>query len=359
MWFIRKLFYSVVVLWGVASLVFTLFSVIPGDPALVVLGPRAGQAEINQFHHQAGTDRSWVKQYLHYMNDLSPISVHHTKTRDHLLYLNTDVYTSFVSLFSFSQYKVILKAPYLRTSYISKTPVSSIIADCWPETAVLAFTSLVLATFAGIAIGIWFAVTSWHKCRSAVFVVLQIFGISTPSFFIALLFAWLLGYVWNDYTGLSPTGSLYEVDNFKGPVLAWHNLVLPLLTLSLRPMSIIIQITHASFQDVLATDYIRTARAIGFSNLRIWTRYALKNALNPVVTAISGWLASLLAGAVFIERIFNWKGIGNEVVEALNNSDLPVVMGCTLFFAFLFVCINSAVDFIYRWLDPRIKTHAL
>ena len=152
MWFIRKLFYSVVVLWGVASLVFTLFSVIPGDPALVVLGPRAGQAEINQFHHQAGTDRSWVKQYLHYMNDLSPISVHHTKTRDHLLYLNTDVYTSFVSLFSFSQYKVILKAPYLRTSYISKTPVSSIIADCWPETAVLAFTSLVLATFAGIAI---------------------------------------------------------------------------------------------------------------------------------------------------------------------------------------------------------------
>jgi len=358
-WFIRKFCYSLLVLWGVASLVFTLFSVIPGDPALVVLGPRAGQAEIEQFHHQTGTDRPWIKQYLHYINDLSPISIHHATNPKHLLYLNTDVYTSFIPVVSVSHYKIILKAPYLRTSYISKTPVSSIIADSWPETALLAFSAILLATLLGIAIGIWFAVTTWHKLRSAVFVGIQIFGISTPSFFIALLFAWLLGYVWSSYTGLSPTGSLYEVDNLKGPVLAWHNLILPLITLSLRPMSIIVQITQSSFQDVLASDYIRTARALGFSNLRILTRYALKNALNPVVTAISGWLASLLAGAVFIERIFNWKGIGNEVVEALNNSDLPVVMGCTLFFAFLFVCINSAVDVIYRWLDPRIKINLL
>ena len=359
MWMFRRLVYSLLVFWGVATLVFTLFHLMPGDPALVVLGPRAGKTEIDRFHHKTGLDRSWIKQYAHYMNDLSPLSVHSISDKNHLLYLDPQVYPKKIILFSSNLYCCVLKPPCLRSSYISQKPVSDIILDCWPETACLAFTSMFIATVIGIGMGMWAAVTVRTKLRNFVFILIQIFGIGSPSFFIAVLFAWLFGYVLHYYTGLSPTGSLYEIDDYQGPVLALKNLLLPVLTLSLRPMSIIIQITQASFQEVMATDYIRTVKALGFSKSRIWFRYALKNALNPVVSAVSGWLASLLAGAVFIERIFNWKGIGNEVVEALANNDLPVVMGCTLFFAFLFVCINSMVDVVYRYLDPRIKTEML
>ena len=102
-------------------------------------------------------------------------------------------------------------------------------------------------------------------------------------------------------------------------------------------------------------DYIRTAHAKGLSKLRVVFKHALKNALNPLVTAVSGWFASLLAGSVFVEYIFGWNGIGKEIVDALGKLDLPVVMGSVLFIASLFVIINILVDLIYTWLDPRIK----
>ena len=110
-----------------------------------------------------------------------------------------------------------------------------------------------------------------------------------------------------------------------------------------------------SLLDVLSQDYIRTAFAKGLNNFIVIFKHALKNALNPVITAVSGWFASMLAGAVFVEYIFGWNGIGKEIVDALNKMDLPVVMGAILFIAFLFVIINIIVDIIYAWLDPRIR----
>jgi peptide/nickel transport system permease protein len=250
---------------------------------------------------------------------------------------------------------LVVKFPYLRRSYITKREVSSILIDTLPETAVLAVAAMLIASLLGIFLGVVTAIKkdTWMD-RSIIFFS-TVFGMSAPSFLVGLLMAWLFGYVLRAQTGLSASGSLFELDVWKGETLQLKNLILPAITLGVRPLSIIIQLTRSSMLDVMAQDYIRTAKAKGLSFHRIVFKHALRNALNPVVTAISGWFATLMAGAVFVEKIFSWKGIGNEVVEALNNNDLPVVMGATLIFALIFVLINSLVDVIYGILDPRVR----
>jgi len=179
---------------------------------------------------------------------------------------------------------------------------------------------------------------------------------SVPSFFSAILFAWIFGHVLHNYTGLNMTGSLYEVDDFgEGTHLALKNAILPAVVLGIRPLGVVIQLMRNSLLEVLNQEYIRTARAKGLSTYKIITKHALKNAMNPVVTAISGWFASMLAGAVFVEYIFGWNGLGKEIVDALNNLDLPVIMGSVIVVATTFVLITILVDLIYAYLDPRIK----
>jgi len=135
----------------------------------------------------------------------------------------------------------------------------------------------------------------------------------------------------------------------------WRNLILPAITLGIRPLAIIMQLTRSSLLDVLSQDYVRTARAKGLSEFRVIWRHAMKNAMNPVVTAISGWFASLLAGAVFIENVFDWNGIGKKVFDAVIDEDFPVVVGSVLIIATMFVIINIIVDIVYGILDPRIR----
>jgi peptide/nickel transport system permease protein len=214
---------------------------------------------------------------------------------------------------------------------------------------------MLIASLLGIFLGVITALKKDTSVDRGIFFFTTVFGMSAPSFLVGLLMAWLFGYVLRDLTGLDPSGSLYELDVWEGEKLQLRNLILPAITLGVRPLSIIIQLTRSSMLEVLSQDYIRTARAKGLSYRRVIIGHALRNALNPVVTAISGWFASLMAGAVFVEKIFSWKGIGNEVVEALNNNDLPVVMGATVIFAVIFVVINSLVDIIYGILDPRVR----
>ena len=133
------------------------------------------------------------------------------------------------------------------------------------------------------------------------------------------------------------------------------NLLLPAIVLGIRPLAVISQLMRNELLDVLNQDYIRTARAKGLSEYNVIKNHAIKNSLNPVVTAVSGWFASLLAGAVFVEYIFGWNGLGKEIVNALNNLDLPVIMGSVLVIASMFIIINILVDIIYAWLDPRVK----
>ena len=179
---------------------------------------------------------------------------------------------------------------------------------------------------------------------------------SVPSFFSAILFAWLFGFVLHKYTNLEMTGSLYELDDFgEKMTIKWKNLILPAIVLGIRPLAVVIQLMRNSLLDVMSQDYIRTARAKGLSEFNVIKNHAVKNALNPVVTAISGWFASMLAGAVFVEYIFGWNGLGKEIVNALNTLDLPVIMGSVLIIAIVFITINILVDIIYAWLDPRVK----
>lgn len=156
-------------------------------------------------------------------------------------------------------------------------------------------------------------------------------------------------------TGLNMTGSLYSVDVWKGEYLDLRNMILPVITLMIRPLSVIVQLMRSSLIDVMHQDYIRTARAKGISEFRVIMKHALRNALNPVITAVSGWLASLLAGAIFVEFVFGWKGLGQQMFTAIENQDLPVVMGGVMVIAFFFVIINILVDLIYAWIDPRIR----
>lgn len=350
----KKILYGILVLYGVITVIFFLFNVLPGDPATIMLGQRANKDAIEAIHKDLGTDRPIMEQYAMYLNDLSPVSVHNNINNQSLWFLNPEKYT-WTPLFTFGENKsVVAKLPYLRRSYITKRKVSDIIVETLPETAVLAFTSIVIASIVGIFLGIISAVKR-NTIYDRMSLVLAVLGMAAPSFFVGLIIAWLFGYVLKDYTGLSPTGSLYDIDVWDGEKLKLKNLILPSITLGIRPLAIVVQLMRSSLLDVMSQDYIRTAKAKGLSMYAVIIKHALKNALNPVVTAISGWFAGLMAGAVFVEYIFSWKGIGYEVFEALTKNDLPVVMGATLIFATIFVVTNIFVDIAYGVLDPRVR----
>ncbi|NQY68349.1 MAG: ABC transporter permease [Flavobacteriales bacterium] len=351
---LKRLFYGFWVLFGVTTVVFILFNVLPGDPARMVLGKHADVELIKMINKDLGRDKPLPMQYIMYLNDLCPVSLHETKDEDSFIYLNEDKY-EYVELFALSDSKTIVaKWPYLRRSYQTKKKVSEIIAERMPKTALLAVSSMLIATVLGIILGIIMAINKDSFIDRALLVI-SVLGMSLPSFFSGIIIAYVFGYVLSDLTGLNMHGNLYEIDPFEGEVLALKNLILPTLTLGMRPLAVVVQLTRNSMLEVLAMDYIRTASAKGLSKFNVIVKHALKNALNPVITTVSGWFASLMAGAIFVEFIFDWKGIGLEIVLALGKMDLPVVMGATLVFALIFVVVNILVDITYGILDPRVR----
>ena len=214
---------------------------------------------------------------------------------------------------------------------------------------------MLFACIGGIFLGVIAAVKRGSLMDTTA-IIGSIAGISAPSFFIAIIVAYFFGYVLHPYTGLNVTGSLFEIDEITGEkYLALKNLILPAFTLGIRPMAVIAQLTRSSMLDVLQQDFIRTAYAKGLKTQTVIYRHALHNAINPVITAITGWLAELLAGAFFVEYIFGWKGIGKVTVNALEKLDYPVVTGAVLVSAFIFILINISADLLYRITDPRIK----
>jgi peptide/nickel transport system permease protein len=219
---------------------------------------------------------------------------------------------------------------------------------------VLAIAAMCIAIVLGIPLGVLAAVKkdTWMD-SSSIFV--SVLGISAPSFFMGIVIAYLFGFVLSSYTGLNMTGSLFDTDPFAGRQIQLSNLILPALTLGIRPLAIITQLTRGAMLDVLNQDYIRTAYAKGLSNTVVIWKHALRNALNPVITAITGWFAELLAGAFFVEFIFGWKGIGKVTVDALENLDFPVVMGSVLVSSFFFILVNILADVVYGAIDPRIR----
>lgn len=345
-YFLKKILYALLVLLGVVMLVFVMFQGF-GDPARLIVGQTGDKKTLDNIRKDLHLDEPRWKQFLYYLNDVSPIALHSqeeiTKKGLKGFFMEGD------------NRKLGVKVPYLGRSYQTKKNTTEVLAEALPGTLVLAITAMLFACVIGNVLGVLSAIykNTWID-NTAVFS--SIAGISAPSFFMAILIAYFFGIVLHNYTGLNLTGSLFEIDEVTGErYLALKNLVLPAFTLGIRPLAIITQLTRSSMLDTLSQDYIRTAYAKGLSKTQVIFKHALRNALNPVITAITGWFAELLAGAFFIEYIFGWKGIGKITVDALEKLDYPVVMGAVLFSALIFIFINMLADLLYRLIDPRIR----
>ena len=352
---LQKIGYAVLTLFGVVTVIFVLFAILPGDPARMMLGQNETAEQVAVVKKKYGFDQPVSVQYIRYLNDLSPISFHSRIPGDYT-FLSKDKYRA-TQLFSVGNTTVVLKLPYLRESFQKNgKEVSEVIAETLPNTMVLAVTAIIIAMVIGIILGI-ISVLFKDGIVDRLIQVVSTLGMSVPSFFSAIIFAWIFGFLLHKYTQLNMTGSLYEVDDFgNGKHIQWKNLILPAIVLGIRPLAVVSQLMRNSLLEVLDQDYIRTAKAKGLSFYQVIKRHALKNSMNPVVTAVSGWFASMLAGAVFVEYIFGWNGLGKEIVNALNTLDLPVIMGSVIVIASLFIIINILVDIIYGWLDPKIRT---
>src|SRR5688572_19330723 len=290
-------------------------------------------------------DQPKWKQFVFYLNDVSPLAIHSKEEIDK---------KELKGFFIGGDKKIGIKLPYLRKSYQSKKPVGSILMEALPGTLMLAVAAMFIAILIGIPLGVIAAVkqNTWVD-TTAVFT--SIIGISAPSFFMGIIIAYIFGFLLSDYTGLHITGSWFDIDEQGNRRLSLQNLILPAITLGIRPMAIITQLTRSAMLDVLDQDFIRTAYAKGLNKRTVIWKHALRNALNPVITAITGWFAELLAGAFFIEYIFGWKGIGKVTVDALEKLDFPVVMGSVLITAGFFILVNILADILYGIIDPRVR----
>lgn len=344
---LRRFAYGLLVMLTVVVVITGIIFLSPVDPTRLTFGQRIDSATVDAKKAELGLDRPLHEQLGLYLADLSPVSV----------LANTDAnrrkYRPF-DLFSLGDNRsLVLKRPYLRESFQTGRPVSEILADAIPATALLALSALFMAT----VVGIFFGVVAALKPRGWIdhtLTVVSVLGYSLPSYVAAMLLALLFGYAWGAWTGLEVQGSLYALDDFGDWQLRWQNLLLPAVALGLRPVALIAQLTRSAMLDVLSQDYVRTARAKGLPEKRVVVRHALRNALNPVSSAVSSWFAALLTGAFFVENVFNFKGLGDVTVTALLNFDLPVVIGCVLFTSAVFVVVNLLADLLYAWLDPRI-----
>ena len=345
---LNKVSYAVIVMFGVILLVFLLFQTL-GDPARLMVGQSGDKQTLENIRKEMRLDKPTWQQFLFYLNDVSPISYHSTEEIK-----QKDLRGFFIG----KNNKIGIKVPYLGKSYQTKKPALAVLADALSGTIILALTAMLFAVVIGVALGTLAAVKKDTWIDNAA-VLSSVAGISAPSFFVAIIVAYVFGIVLHQYTGLSITGSLYVLDEVTGEkYMVIKNLILPAFTLGIRPLAIITQLTRSSMLDVLNQDFIRTAYAKGLTKTNVILKHALPNALNPVITAVTGWFAELLAGAFFIEYIFGWKGIGKLTVDALEKLDYPIVMGAVLISALFFVVINMLADLLYKAIDPRIKTEA-
>ncbi|MBW7838954.1 MAG: ABC transporter permease [Chitinophagaceae bacterium] len=342
---VKKLLYGILVLVGVVMVVFLTFQAF-GDPARMVLGQSGDAKTIENIRRELYLDQPKWKQFVFYVNDISPVSIH-TKAEIEQKQLR--------GFFLGRDTKLGLKIPYLRRSYQTKKEVTAVLMEALPGTVMLAVAAMLIAIMLGIPLGILAAVkkNTWMDTSA---VVTSVIGISAPSFYMAIVIAYVFGLVLHQYTGLPLTGSWFDINETTGQrYITLQNMVLPAVTLGIRPLAIVTQLTRSSMLDVLNQDFIRTAYAKGLSKQRVIWGHALRNALNPVVTAVTGWFAELLAGSFFVEYIFGYKGIGKVTVDALENLDYPVVMGSVLLAATIFVLINILSDMLYAVIDPRVK----
>ncbi len=327
---VKRLLGLVPVLLGMTLLVFLFLRLIPGDPAVVLLGEAATPEQIAALREQLGLNRPLYVQYFAFL--------------EHLLRLD------------------------LGTSVISGIPIIEELKNRYPATFELAIAAMAIALLAGIPAGILAAL---HKNRwlDQSLMAGSLLGVSLPVYWLGLLLIYLfaVNLQWlpaggrsTDTSLIQPLTGLYVVDSVLrlNPMAladALSHLCLPALTLSTIPLAIVARITRSAMVETLSQDYIRTARAKGVPAFWVVGRHALKNALLPVVTISGLQFGTLLGGAILTETIFAWPGIGSWIYEGILARDYPVVQGGILFVAIAFVLINLLVDISYALLDPRVQ----
>ena len=327
---IRRLFQLIPVLLGISLLVFAFLHLIPGDPAVTMLGDRATPDAVEKLRERMGLNAPLPLQYLSFLGSL----------------LRFD----------------------LGTSIFTGVPILTEIKLRWPATFELSVIAMLFALLLGIPAGVIAAVkkNSWidNLTMSG-----SLLGVSMPVYWLGLLLVYLfaVNLQWLPPSGRTAIGLNFEPitgffifdtliqGNFKafGDVVA--HLVLPAVTLSTIPLAIIARITRSAMLEVLSQDYIRTARSKGLKEFVVISKHALKNAMLPVVTIVGLEFGTLLGGAILTETIFSWPGIGSWIYGGILQRDYPVVQGGVVFVAFVFVLINLLVDLSYALLDPRIQ----
>jgi peptide/nickel transport system permease protein len=299
---VRRLALTVPVLLGVATLVFALIHLIPGDPAQTILGETASEAEVAALRQRLGLDRSLLEQYGGFLTNAARGD--------------------------------------LGTSLRSNAPVAQEIGDRLPATLELAAAAMLVAIGVSIPLGIIAAVRRGTIVDHAA-TTLALTGISIPNFWLgpllALVFAVELGWL-----PVSGRGTL-------------ANLVLPAISLGAALAAILARMTRASLLEELREPYVQAARARGASNARAVLRHAFRNSLIPVVTLIGLQFGAVLTGAVITETVFAWPGIGRLLIQSIGFRDYPIVQGCILFIAVTYVGVNLLTDLVYGVLDPRIR----
>ena len=299
---IRRIVLTIPVLLGVATLVFALIHLVPGDPAEVMLGEGASAADIVDLRARLGLERPLFVQYRDFLAGL----------------LHGD----------------------LGTSFRYGTPVAAEILQRLGPTMTLAFVAMGIAIAFAVPLGVIGALFrgTWIDHGA---MTLSLAGIAMPNFWLgpilAMVFAVGLG--WLPVSGAG----------------TWRHLVLPALTLGAALSAMTARMTRASLADELRELYVRAARARGLSRTRAVVHHALRNSLIPVVTILGLQLGAVLTGTIITETIFSWPGVGRLLIQAINFRDYPLVQGCILLIAVTYVTMNLAVDVLYAWLDPRIR----
>jgi peptide/nickel transport system permease protein len=343
-WLIKRLLYSLCIMALVVSLVLSIIYLAPVDPARLTFGQRADNKTIAARRQQLGLDKPLPVQLLMYLRDLSPIDC-----------IKPNEERSALTLFTLAdQSRWVVKWPHLRYSYQSGLPVGEILTKALPQTGILALSALFIALLLGIPLGVLSALRAGTR-TDWLLQGISVLGYSAPSYIVAILVALLFAYYWGDWTGLPVQASFYQLSDYGELQINWRAVVLPAFALGIRPVGLILQLTRSSLLDTLKLDYVRTATAKGLSRRKVIWHHALRNALNPVVTAAGGWLAGLLAGAFFIEYVFAYNGLGMVTVQALLQFDIPVLVGSVLCSSAIFQVINILTDWLYTRLDPRVQ----
>lgn len=299
---LRRLLLAIPTLFGVATMMFIIVHVLPGDPARVIAGPLATAQEVARIRHMLGLDRPLPVQYLNYLGNL----------------LHGD----------------------LGTSARTGDPVLSDIGVRVPYTLELAVISTVIATVVGVSAGV-LAATRHNTWLDLIVSSMVVMGVSMPVYWLGLMLIIVFAI---DLHWLPAAGA-------QGP----FGFVLPSVTLAVFSIALIARMTRGAMLEVLAQDYVRTARAKGLGRWKVTFKHALRNALLPVVTAIGLQFGALLGGAVLTETIYSWPGLGQLLTDSIFARDFPVVQGIVLLFSLSFILVNLCVDILYAYVDPRIR----